>query len=387
MSTNIWNKLTRTTNSTRFVPEIDGIRFFAIFTVIIFHLNTALSRHLDLDWKLLLGEQFNSLGWWIVRMDLGVKVFFALSGFVLTIPFMVKWTEERTLPNIGNYFKRRLLRLEPPFIVTTLLFFVVQLILLKPNIYTHLNHLGATLIYSHYFIFEAPSPINPVTWSLETEFQFYCILPILFLIAFKLLKIRSFVALFVPIFFVTLYLKEWIYTNEYSAIQASFLQYSSHFIIGIIFCIFYLSSLFKRITPSLIADLLGLVAIFLLFYFYKPQVKPINTFVFNACIFCFFFAVFKGKVFNYFFTRKIVYVIGGMCYTIYLIHYAFLHIFISFIPSHLFVFSYEVDLLVAAAISLPPLFALCVVFYIYLEKPCMNPEWPNFIFKKLKKAK
>ena len=38
--------LKRKTNSVSFIPEIDGLRFFAIITVVLFHLNSALSKSL-----------------------------------------------------------------------------------------------------------------------------------------------------------------------------------------------------------------------------------------------------------------------------------------------------------------------------------------------------
>ena len=89
----LYSKLKRDTTSSGFIPEIDGLRFFAIFTVVLFHLNTAVSKELGLS----LGNVFDQMGgsrvefskaWFWVRLDLGVKVFFAISGFVLALPFL-----------------------------------------------------------------------------------------------------------------------------------------------------------------------------------------------------------------------------------------------------------------------------------------------------------
>lgn len=41
--------LQRTTSSSNFIPEIDGLRFLAIMTVALFHFNTAYSRSIGLD--------------------------------------------------------------------------------------------------------------------------------------------------------------------------------------------------------------------------------------------------------------------------------------------------------------------------------------------------
>jgi peptidoglycan/LPS O-acetylase OafA/YrhL len=85
--------LQRKTSSTSFIPEIDGLRFFAIVTVLIFHINTALFKELNMSAT----EMTESLGgkneifspaWWLIRLDLGVKVFFSISGFVLALALL-----------------------------------------------------------------------------------------------------------------------------------------------------------------------------------------------------------------------------------------------------------------------------------------------------------
>ena len=83
----------RTTTANNFIPEIDGLRFLAIITVLLYHLNTVFSKEMGLGLPNALvemgGAKTNfSLAWWWVRLDLGVKVFFAISGFVLALPFL-----------------------------------------------------------------------------------------------------------------------------------------------------------------------------------------------------------------------------------------------------------------------------------------------------------
>ena len=34
-------------------------------------------------------ETYMELGWWMIRLDLGVKVFFAISGFILALPLQI----------------------------------------------------------------------------------------------------------------------------------------------------------------------------------------------------------------------------------------------------------------------------------------------------------
>ena len=81
----------RITNSTTFIPQIDGLRFFSIITVMFFHMNSTLSSTWGLsrieDSYALLGggDTIMDFGWWLRRLDLGVKVFFAVSGSIILI--------------------------------------------------------------------------------------------------------------------------------------------------------------------------------------------------------------------------------------------------------------------------------------------------------------
>jgi peptidoglycan/LPS O-acetylase OafA/YrhL len=182
--------LKRKINSAHFIPEIDGLRFFAIITVVMFHLNSALSKSLGytasegIDF---LGGKYDLLqpGWWVIRLDLGVKVFFAISGFVLALPFLRYGILGEGKPiNIKTYFVRRLTRLEPPFVISLLVFLLVHVILLKEPLAEIQGDFFAGLFYLHGLIFGEPNPINPVTWSLEVEAQFYMLVPLLFWITF-----------------------------------------------------------------------------------------------------------------------------------------------------------------------------------------------------------
>ena len=185
------NGFQRKTASNNFIPEIDGLRFLAIITVLLYHLNTVFSKEIGLGLSNALVEMGGSksdfsLAWWWVRLDLGVKVFFAISGFVLALPFLKYYlgiSDKKV--QLKSYFVRRLTRLEPPFIITLVLFYLVHVFLLNEDASIFLKHLGAGLIYGHVFIFGTANPINPVTWSLETEAQFYIIIPLIMWFAFK----------------------------------------------------------------------------------------------------------------------------------------------------------------------------------------------------------
>ena len=374
-------KFSRKTKSTNFIPEIDGLRFFAIATVVIFHLNTAFSgevgQTVQRSIELLGGKNTFSIGGVLVRLDLGVKVFFAISGFILALPFLKAMNENKRI-NILSYFKRRLTRLEPPFIISLLLFSIVHIIVFHERIANVLLHFFVGLFYSHGFVFGEPNFINPVTWSLETEAQFYILVPLLFFF-FKMLKKDAFkIALFLAIFIGSMIFKN--STSENGYLNSSVFAYFLNFAVGIFFAGIYLryKSFFEG-SKKLIFDVLGIAAIIGMFVFYKPQANITNMAFFNSSIFLFFLSAFMGRILNYFFTRKWVYTIGGMCYSIYLLHYAFFHLFVKFSKSLAFAQDYGVNLGIQIVIALPVVLFVSAVFFVLVERPCMNPEWPKFL--------
>src|SRR4051794_6304062 len=69
----------RITTSGEIIPEIDGLRFIAIAAVILHHLALFVSTQRKSDEGLLLVGQN------------GVELFFAISGFILAVPFAMQY--------------------------------------------------------------------------------------------------------------------------------------------------------------------------------------------------------------------------------------------------------------------------------------------------------
>lgn len=91
----------------RHIPELDGLRGIAVLAVVFYHIAQ----------RLLLYEH----GWMHLAMDaclfgfLGVDVFFALSGFLITRILLRKRERDRYY---RDFYARRFLRLAPPYLLT-----------------------------------------------------------------------------------------------------------------------------------------------------------------------------------------------------------------------------------------------------------------------------
>ena len=385
IKSNIISVFQRKIASNNFIPEIDGLRFLAIITVLLYHLNTVFSKEIGLGLPRALIEMGGvkadfSLAWWWVRLDLGVKVFFAISGFVLALPFLKYYlglTNKKV--QLKVYFVRRLTRLEPPFIITLVFFYLVHVFLLNEDALVFLKHLGAGLMYGHVFIFGTVNPINPVTWSLETEAQFYIIIPLIMWLIFigknSVVSIMLLLGLIVSSIF---FRNEFVFSLHWGR---SIFAYFVNFAIGITVCWSYLkfSNWFK--VRFWLYDLVGLIATFGLFYFYKPQHYIGNQVFFNISIAVVMITAFKGYMLNWFYTRPWVYIIGGMCYSIYLIHYAFLHLSVKW-TKLLWIegMLYSGNLGIQILISVPLVLLVSAVFFRYFERPFMDKDWWNKLF-------
>jgi len=369
-------KLSRVTLSQKFIPEIDGLRFIAIFTVVLFHLRTQVLRLEPFDEKVLADNYFFSF---LSRGGLGVNIFFTISGFVLAIPFIRQYVYGENKVNLLKYYVRRLTRLEPPYIIIMTLFFLMLVVLGYHSFADLFPHYLASLGYVHFFVYGTWSVINPVAWSLETEVQFYVLAPLIacvFLIRNSAVRISLVsICLFLHCMLVGYYF-DFLF-NYY--LYKSVLFYLSNFLLGFLLADLYLLQRDRIKRKTYVSDVLGLIG-FVSAYMFFDLNHWLNSFLFLIATLLIFVGVFGGKFLNHLFTRKVVTVIGGMCYTIYLIHYVILFLLVKPISTYVvntsklnFYTSYMVMLIIV----IPILLVLSSIFFYYVEKPFMYPKWYN----------
>lgn len=367
--------LGRVTTASKVIREIDGLRFLAIITVVIFHLRTHLMRTTQFQFSMDSWEQtFFDL---ISNGGFGVNVFFGISGFILAVPFARQYMPKGRKVNLKNYYIRRLTRLEPPYIITLTIFLFASAYVLNNSIRSLLPHYLASLSYAHFFIYGTWSVINPVAWSLETEVQFYLMAPLLFMVfRFGSKWIRlTMIVLTILIFTGLNFILRGFYVEYH--LYKSILVYLPYFAVGVLFAEFYLNKLqFTLATKNYYWDIIGSIATLSMFWL-NPNQSTVFSLIGICCLFLVFISAFKGKLLNYFYTRKVIYIIGGMCYTIYLVHYAFIAFIMEYTSLIGFNGSLLVNLLIQALIILPLLFVVSSVFFVLFEKPFMYKDWPD----------
>ena len=177
---------TRVTSSGRYIPEVDGLRCLAIVLVVLFH-GHHLFRSGD---EPVTAVAISEAGWlsaltyfpnfFIAKGYFGVQIFFIISGMVLALPFASHYLQDTKKPILRDYFRRRLVRIEIPYLITLTFFFIWGLAFHGDNFSEMLPRYLAGLIYSHSLIYDgALNPILTVSWTLEIEIQFYLLAPLL----------------------------------------------------------------------------------------------------------------------------------------------------------------------------------------------------------------
>jgi peptidoglycan/LPS O-acetylase OafA/YrhL len=144
-------------------PLFDGLRAIAVLSVVVTH-TALLSGANELAWY----------GKYTARLDVGVTIFFLISGFLLYRPFVAAHLEGKPGPRVRDYARRRVLRIVPAY----------WLALTVLAIYPGLVHMWRSDSWAYYlFLQDYDSTwtfggLQPA-WSLAIEAAFYVALPFL----------------------------------------------------------------------------------------------------------------------------------------------------------------------------------------------------------------
>ncbi len=367
------NLLKRETANGQYLPLVDGLRFLAIMPVILQHTSERLIKHGTVDFSTPIEQ--DQLAFLASRGTIGVFLFFAISGFMLSLPFARHHLEGAKAPPLKHYFFRRFTRIEPPYLVWMTVFAAVLLLQGAWAVGDMLPHWLASCFYLHTLIYGDYSVINPVAWSLEIEIQFYLIAPWLVGLFFSIknAKYRQWV-LFGSIFgYIALqHALGW----QHSPFKPTLLGQLQHFLVGIWLADFYISRWHKAPSASKAWDWAVLPAMLTMAYTWTEEFG--KSLVFDAALMVMFTAAFRGSLFSQLLRNQWVAIIGGMCYTIYLTHLPMLEMQLMFTKNLTLTDYYLPNLLLQLAIGLPLVLVTSAVFYLALEKPFMKKTLPNF---------
>ena len=364
-------KLRRITNGESWIPQVDGLRFIAILSVMLFHVSGEVAKRGPR--LLTVAPADMPLYHWLINGDRGVPLFFVLSGYVLARPFYRAYRLNGRPVPLGKYFQRRLTRLEPPYILSLLICSLAFRIGYSVPWNTLAIHFAASAFYFHNLFYPSMPSFNFVTWSLEIEVQFYILAPLMGLI-FKLDSATRRYAIFGALTLLGCFVGAWI-----PGPPVTILAYAGFFPAGFLLAEVLENPLRSR-RQSYRWDALGLVL--WVTFFWLPYSLTMRSFL-ALLILPMYILAFYGKLSSRILSNSFIAITGGMCYSIYLMHVLLMSLSFRLIK-HL---SFRNDIVtswVQILLVITVIVASSAVYFVLIERPCMNPRWPQDLLARLR---
>jgi peptidoglycan/LPS O-acetylase OafA/YrhL len=377
-------RLRRVTTSGRYLPQVDGIRFVAISSVFLFHVTRLVYDDYPANRAVPFGEAeaTDLVGRLLREGRFGVMVFFALSGFILGLPFLAARAGEGRPVSLRSYFLRRVTRIEPPYLVALAL---VTLLAAATDVWGPpggvAGRFAAGAWYGHTIVHGVPNLLNPPFWTLEIEVQFYVAMPLLAIVFFARDRGRRRAAIAAAAIGVTLVqavVGARLGPGHPLGILPSYLQW---FLIGFLVADLFVVDWKGAPTTSRRWDLVSLVG-WPTFFLLGGNEDPVTYVLLPWLLLPLFVAVFRGPFTSRVLGNRWITTIGGMTYSIYLVHAPVIDI-LGRGTSDLFGSYTSGTILLQAALLAPAVLAAGLLFYLAIERPCMNPRWPSELRRRI----
>jgi len=358
-------RLARTTSSGSFIPEIDGLRTVAVMAVIFFHLDHQMKLAVTPD------VTSQAVAGLARRGFFGVPIFFAISAFIISLPFAQHHFNGAKASELSWFYRRRLTRLEPPYMVNLILLWLVGGLMGSWTLAQNLPGLAASLVYQHNQIFGYFSTVNSVAWSLEVEFQFYLLAPLFtFVFAVKRAWLRR-LLIIVPVL-AAISLRD----PGSRRVELSLLGQCEAFAVGFLLVDLHLTRGRDPRPAGLVWDVAGLLAWAALIPALNLQPVLVRQTVLAGLLFVAMLGSLQGIWLSRILANRWICTFGGMCYSYYLYHQWLMSLFIPTTKQVVGTSGpYWLQFAVQFALLFPIIILFCTLLFICVEKPCMQRGW------------
>jgi peptidoglycan/LPS O-acetylase OafA/YrhL len=378
MLENCLRVLTRVTATGKYIPEVDGLRFVAIVWVLAFHINGEFLKEnvgkFEIEaQKSLINQVFNT---W----HFGVQLFFVISGFILGRPFLEHRMKGSPAILMRKYYLRRLTRIEPPLIINLSLCLILLIVVKGASLAELLPHYFSSMAYMHGPIYGGFPLPNFVTWSLEIEAQFYLLMPLIAVLFVRSAAVRRSVLVLSMLFFSSLDYCPW---KSHPFISYTLFHQLQFFFGGFLLADWHLKRRDTGRSHTLRADIVA-VLVWVSIQFLLLQGGVLQAVLLPFLIPWVFALMFMGRFFTWLLSQRLLSVIGGMCYTIYLYHPFLKSVLKHWTFSFVIGSTYTSNIIFQILLLGMLIVAICVPLFLLFEKPFMRANWPSLAWTTLK---
>lgn len=279
--------------------DIDGLRAIAVLSVIVFHMG------------------------YLPNGYLGVDIFFAISGFLITKIVYKEAVESRF--SIANFYLRRTRRIIPLVSFICVLVLAIGYFVMLPDDFENMcQSIVATNLFANNVLqlittgnyWDVVNEYKPLmhTWSLGVEEQFYLIYPIIFIFlgGKKSKYILPILITLTLISFALLFISKANYAHKFYSIQYRFFELS----LGGIAAILFKDKILPNILPLL---LVTIILILLLFDLHLPANFQLILSVI-ASVALLVSGGNSNKIFTLLMENKVMIWIGKISFSLYMWH-------------------------------------------------------------------
>lgn len=346
------------------MPELDGLRFIAIFWVaVLLHLVNII-KHKIYNEPILTGSFIDKI---ILEGGNGVCFFFMISGFILALPFAREKMRNGKKISLRNYYVRRLFRIEPPYLAALIIAFILLIAVGNFTFNELIDNFIASAFYMHNWIYQEHSEVLGIAWSLEIEARFYLFAPLfalVYIIKNNWVRIGILVTLAAGGSIRQFY--------DFWNPASPFINFLCYFLLGMLLADLFLRK-WKLVSHSGFCKWFGIVLfIGLHFIFSTDSIVHYLAKIISLTIF--FYIAITNPWWKKILSMQWIAIIGGMCYSIYLLHLIIMsgltRILVEFPIGNKWL-----GMLVYGTIIASVVLVISAIFYKLIEQPCMRREW------------
>ncbi|MGA7356161.1 MAG: acyltransferase [Candidatus Cybelea sp.] len=146
---------------------LDGLRGIAVLLVLWYHI-----------WEISWLSPGPALDFIPATGFIGVHLFFFLSGFVISYPFIRATEQGKAAPTWGHFAWRRFIKIVPSYVLSIIVAYAIGYAQIQPGAST-VPDIVTHLLFIHTWFPERYGTIDGVLWTLAVEVEFYFIFPLI----------------------------------------------------------------------------------------------------------------------------------------------------------------------------------------------------------------